>query len=130
MKIHIIGFTLGSVIPLAPTLVLAQTASFSGTVTYQSPSNAVTTITGEMTLPKNLYFSSNGTVTYNATGTPNTDSFSLTSLTLQPGSVATVDPSASLSVQASNSFNQAIANNDLAEAISILRAAGGVDGLE
>lgn len=125
-----LGFT--SLIHLKAVPVYGQTASFSGSVTYQSPSKALTTITGQMTLPENLYYSGAGTINYEATGTANTDNFQPTSLTLTPaaGSVSVVDPSASISRRTSDFLQQAINNNDVPTAISIIRAAGGADGLE
>ncbi|MDX2242201.1 MAG: hypothetical protein NW224_16065, partial [Leptolyngbyaceae cyanobacterium bins.302] len=106
--------------------------TFSGAVTYTSPSKATTSITGQIVLPNGMYFSGPGTVTYqNNGGQANTDSFLPTELTINPGTAMAVPANSSISAQAAaqlqvyfNSGTEA----DLQRALAVIRAAGGADG--
>ncbi len=141
MKLKILGLGVGGLICLQTNLASAQTTSvssgtarFSGTVTYTAPNDATISITGELTLPTNNQFFDGGTVTYNSTGTANTDDFRPTGLTLTPADVANVPGSTSTSPSASqivaNELQEAFDNNDLSTAVTIIRAVGGLNGLD
>lgn len=137
MKLSILGLGVGGIICLQTNLASAQTTStssgtarFSGTVTYTAPNNSTISITGEMTLPSNLYYSSQGTVTYDSTGTVATNDFRPTGLTLTPGTVTPVSTSPSASQVVVNELQNAFNNGDLSTAVTIIRAAGGLNGLD
>jgi hypothetical protein len=153
MKKYLIGLTFGCAICLQPTIAFGQVssdtkvsgASISGVVMYQAPGSeiinsgtttktigAVTTITGQITLPTNMYYSGSATVTYGKEGTENTANFRPTSLTITPlaDSIESVDTNGSAASQTAAALKEAFTNDDLPTAISIIRAAGGANGLE
>jgi hypothetical protein len=118
---------------LSGRAVLSQTASFSGSVFYLAPSGAITSIAAEVVLPPGLYFNGNPTVTYSSSGTPGTVTFRPTSLTLEPGPILanhTLSPSAQVAFNLSQIANLTTNEANLATYISIVRAAGGADGLD
>ncbi len=142
MKRYLLGFALGSAICLEPTLAFGipvstvqgatsnvSGAAISGTVMYQDSSNNVTTITGQITLPQNYYYSGNATITYQTSSTDPRP----TGLTLGPTDSTTikqVDTSSSITAVTAKELQDAFTAKDLPKAISIIRAAGGANGLE
>ncbi len=118
---------------LSGRAVLSQSASFSGNVFYLAPGGAITSIAAEVVLPPGQYFSGNSTVTYNSIGIPGTVTFRPISLTLEPGSIVTdrtLSPSAQVAFNLSQIANLTTNEANLATYISIVRAAGGADGLD
>jgi hypothetical protein len=148
MKKYILGLTFGCAICLESTLAFAETpvptppiiynnvsgASISGAVMYQAPDGAVTTVTGQITLPQNYYYEGNATVGYTSEGTPGENDFRPTSITLGPeggsDAIKAVDASASATAVTAKELQDAFEADDLPKAISIIRAAGGANGLE
>ncbi|BAZ15804.1 hypothetical protein NIES4071_76760 [Calothrix sp. NIES-4071] len=153
MKKYLIGLTFGCAICLEPTLAFGQTtnnitnqttnvnnpsvvypvsgASISGAVTYQSAANVITTISGQITLPQNLYYNGSATITYQTTSPTDLRPTSLT-LTPEANSIQVVDTSSSISAVTATELKNALnpTTGNLQRAITIIRAAGGTDGLE
>jgi len=118
---------------LSGRAVLSQSASFSGSVFYLAPGGAVTSIAAELVLPPGLYFNGNPTVTYISNGIPGTVTFRPISLTLNPDSIVadrTLSPSTQVAFNLSQIANLTTNEANLAAYISIVRAAGGTDGLD
>lgn len=157
MKKYLIGLTFGCAICLEPTLAFANPtptvqgttsnvsgASISGAVMYQAPNGAVTTVTGQITLPQNYYYSGSATVSYgtNESATngviANTNAFRPTSLTLGPdkdagnSTIQQVNADGTIAAITATELKEAFDGNpqNLSKAISIIRAAGGANGLE
>jgi hypothetical protein len=134
MRIAISALIVGTLLSLPIKAAWAGGGSISGTVTYTS-GTSTTTISGQATLPTNMYYPGTLTVTYTdntaSGGSPNTPSYQLTGLNVSSNSAATVVPTgSSISSVVANQLQQSFTNNNLSTAVSIIRAAAGSAGLE
>jgi hypothetical protein len=110
----------------------AGQAAARGAVTLVRASGASISVSGELTLPNNAYFTGDLTITptYGA-GTPAVDDETIVDLTVSPAAIDATNLSVSSNpfVQAAADALTAVAATDIGSQAAIIRAGAGANGL-